>query len=645
MSHKPTSAVLVAMLLLGAFTVALVAAEEPLPPSAADYSEPEEEPNNCFPYNTWHGIGVGDPRTYTGTINPVGDVDYLIHFSNSFARTLAVDWQLPAGSPLRGVVGLYNDDGELLVESACGRNGNCLRYTFTTPDEYYYLKVAGTTTAGGPAYGYEITVELLDETDFGEPNDTLARATPVHLTGYPDYYNDPVRGKLAGCDDVDTYTFTGAAGDVITVYAWYLNWELLDAGGNVVAANYYPSYVRLPANGTYYLRVTGECDQTYELSLGLVEHEPNDTVGQATPLVLSEAAVTAGSGLHLPCDDVDYFTFTGRAGDEIRVDRDRYRSLQLLDAAQNVLAEIKSPKNDTLYATLPADGAYYLRLANDRQRCDEDEYYLRLHLIDQPLYLSFDKPGQVAGIPFTSGDVLRHWQHTGRWEMYMDMSTAGLNGNLTALLMGDDRLLAGFADTFKVNGVGTFPAHDLVQIDNFALGCVSPGFDGSDVGLSTRGERIDTAASNPDTNESSNGPVLLGMTGRASVPFGLGNMSFPKEDLVRFRPGSFGPNTFGNWEPFFDGSSYGLGAANVIAADAAQAMNDRNGTWVDTLWLSLDRPVTLGGVAFAPGDIARCDDSAFDHRNPCLSVSKFFDISDAGMAGLRVDALEVGPRE
>lgn len=645
MSHKHTSAMLVALLLLGAFSVALVAAEEPLPAGAAEYSEPEEEPNNCFPYNTWHGLAVDEPRTITGTIDPAGDIDYLLHFSSSFARTLAVDWQLPPGSPLRGVVSLFNDDGELLLQNTCSREGSCLRYTFTTPDDLYYLRVAGATTAGDPAYGYEITVELLDLTDFGEPNDTLAQAIPVTLTGYPDYYNDPVRGMLIGCDDVDTFTFTGAAGDVITVYAWYLNWELLDAGGKVVAAGQYPSHVRLPAGGAYYLRVSGECDQTYELSLGLVEHEPNDSIGQATPLVLSEVAVTAGSGLHIPCNDVDYFTFTGRAGDEIRIDRDRYRSLQLLDAAQNVLAAVESRKGDTLYATLPADGAYYLRLTNDRQRCDEDEYYLRLHLIDQPLYLSFDKAGQVAGIPFTSGDVLRYWQHTGRWEMYMDMSGAGLNGNLTSLLMGDNRTLAGFADTFKVPGAGTFPAHDLVRIDDFALGCVSPGFDGSDVGLTTRGERIDTAASNPDENESAYDPVLLGMTGRATVPFGLGTMNFPNEDMARFRPGNLGPDTFGAWEPFFDGSPFGLGAADLIAADAARATNTRNGTWVDTLWLSFDRPVTLGGMAFAAGDVARCDDSAFDHRNPCLSVSKFFDISDAGLAGLKVDALEVGPRE
>ena len=83
---------------------------------------------------------------------------------------------------------------------------------------------------------------------------------------------------------------------------------------------------------------------------------------------------------------------------------------------------------------------------------------------------------------------------------------------------------------------------------------------------------------------------------------------------------------------------------DVIAADADQIGISDNGLYVKYLWLAFDRPVTFGGIRFDPGDIAQCADDPFDHRDPCRTVSKFFDASDAGLAGFKVDALEVGRR-
>lgn len=661
MNRRHTSVALVVMLLVGAFTASMVSADEPLPQIPAGYAETEYEPNDCFPDSTWWGIGIGEPHTFTGKIDPVGDVDYLIHFSNEFARTLIIDWQPPASSPLKGVLSLYNDDGALLTESACTGTGNCLRYTFTTPGNFYYVKVSSAARAGGPAYTYQITLQLLDETDFNEPNNSIAEATPIAYTGYPDFYYDAAekRGFLSGCDDVDYYTFEGKAGDVILVYTWS-TWELLDADQKVIAGNDYYSYVSLPADGTYYLRFLGRCDQIYAVSIRFLENEPNDSFVRAQPIALSETTTTQGAGLNVPCNDIDYFVFMGHAGDEVLIDRDRYRKLQLLDAERNVLAQRESRKGDPIYATLPSDGAYYLGISNDQQRCDEDAYYLRLHLVDRPLYLSFDKAGQIQGISFTPGDVLRYWMHTGRWEMYLDMSDIGLNGDLASIFMDDDQpdyFLLGFAGTYKLGGIGTVLPQDLAEFrplesSNYVVhtgsdtnGCLSPGLDGSDVGLTSSGERIDSIGSLAEDWNGGYPPMNLGVTGRASVPYGLASLSLQDEDLARFQTGRLGVNTSGSWEPFFDGSAYGLGAADVIGADAGRVVNDKNGTYVDFLWLSFDRTVTLGGITFAAGDIAQCSDSQFDHRDPCLSVSKFFDASDAGLTGLKVDALEVGRKK
>lgn len=655
MSRTHASAMLIVMFLFATLTVAMTA-DGPVPQVVAEYISIETEPNDCFPDSTWWGLSPDEPYTFAGKINPIGDVDYLVHFNNDFAQNLIVDWQPPSGSPLKGVLSLYDDSGHLLAANACSRPGTCLQYTFSTPNHYYYLKVSSADRAGGLAYEYQFTMQMIDVIDANEPNDTSADATPItYIQPY-----DSFSGLLAGCDDVDMFKFESKSGDLIQIYIW-TNWELLDADGQLIAALNDGPYVSIPEDGTYYLRVFGEwaCDQRYEFGIYLLEHEPNNSALEAMPLLLSEIDTTQGRGLNVPCRDVDFYAFQGRAGDEVKSERSRDRDLQLLDSDLNVLGELKAPKLGTILATLPADGTYYLRVSTPPDRCDEkNAYSVSLHLVDRPLYLSFNKAGEVQGISFTSGDVLRYWLHTGRWEMYMDLSDVGLNGNLTSLLL-DDYTLLGFADSYKLPVIGAIPPQDLMLFGplhdsdyNFSLGsetigCIAPGLDGSDVGLTTSAERIDSVGTNFNTGEYDwyYSSIILSTEGRANVPMMSGGLRLEDEDLGRFISTGIGADIQGAWEPYFDGSMYGLAAADVIGSDAERVTNDRNGSYVDSLWLSFDRQVTLGGLTFAPGDIAQCSDSRFDHRYPCATVDKIFDISDAGLAGYKVDALEIGPKE
>lgn len=629
MSRKHTSALLVALLLLGVFAVA---AADGASPAAYDDSD------DCFNAAPGWVVTPNDTNVVDGAIDRIGDVDY-IELENYFAGGISVTWGPPAGLPFRGVLSLYDADANLLLERTCPGGGPCLDVAFTGADTYY-LKVSSADRVGGQGYVYRLHIEAGDRTDFGEPNDALADATPIA-------YGERAWGSgyLSGCSDQDTYTFPGRSGDVIELYTSAARSQLLDAQGVILGSARAWTGLRLtlPADGIYFARILGECDFEYSFRLRFLEHEPNAALADATPVLYNVSA----PGFLKPCDEVDTYTFSGGAGHEITIDKwgaDLY--LELLDAGGRTVAAGRS-----IHAVLPAAGRYFVRVTNNGNYCGE--YSITVHRVDQPVYLSFDKAGQVGGIAFTPGDVLRYWRDDGRWEMALDQSAIGLNGNLSALLMRpewywDARMTFSLATAYQSEGVGKVLPQDMVTLEPLddsasPRGCLTTYFDGSDVGLTTAAEQIDSAGGRSSAYYDGIA-VYLSTAGRASLPYGPPALRAEDEDLVLFQPDSMGADTRGAWRPFFDGSAYGLAAADVIAADADQISNSNNGLYVNDLWLAFDRPVTFGGMRFDPGDIAQCTDDPFDHRDPCRTVSKFFDASDAGLAGVKVDALEVGRR-
>lgn len=744
------------LLILSFGLVALVvvaAAAHAVSAAPIDPNGPEIEPNDDFDtatYIKWDAYTK--PVAFrSGAIDPAGDVDYYF-FDAYLLDTLAVEWK-QWGSPVNGVLSLYDADRNLLAEATCAGSGVCLQHVFSA-DGRYFLKVSNAAAAGGADYNYQFTFTYLGRTDANEPNDSFAAATPI-------VYGEVRTGVISPCEDVDYFAFDVAANDEIMIDYYYGNWQLFDPGQHVVAesSEYWESrFVYLPAGGRYTLRITpfdGICDWAGRIRVGLLGNtEPNDTLQRATPIAYGDRfyslistcadvdyyrftaragdeieinswgnwqvldsgnhviadqyvgddflALPAGGAYYLRfsayegcaglsdyeftliflgnnepndtpaqarpiafgeqaggivrCDDVDYFTFAGRAGQEVKFERNprwNYR-MELLDAGQNLVAD-STFDAEFLYGVLPATGTYYVKVFTD-MACEWDlraSYGFRGHVLAQPLYISLNKGGTVGGVTFTAGDILRYSADTGRFEMFVDMSDLGLNGNLTALDFNDlcwrddyRAIFLGFATRYNLPGAGLVWPQDLVYADlsatgNATTGSVHIATDGSDIGLTTSGERIDAVATSDSWCTQR---FLISTTGQASVPSELGFLRQQNEDLIRLSlDGRFGPDTVGQWQPHIDGSTYGFGAANVTAAAAGwDAYRDG-----DSLWLVFDRQVTLGGITFAPGDIAECFDS-FEYDGEafqCDSVSKFFDASDAGLGSYRIDALEVGPKE
>jgi hypothetical protein len=492
-----------------------------------------------------------------------------------------------------------------------------------------------------------------------EPNDDFDTATYID-------WGTQRHGKIDPVGDVDFYRFYVSRGDSIVIDFYkpatsplVALLSLYDQESNLIkeaVCTNNESCLQFVSNDweDVYLKVSaldavGGSSYEYRITLTYLgnhdPNEPNDFPSEATPIAYDEWQW----GELKPCGDMDYFTFEGEAGQEIYITSEWWYVTRLLDSDLNLVVQSAHDDGD-FQLILPTTGTYYLEMYSD-EHCDWS-YGLTVYHIRQPIYMSFNKAGVIQDIAFTAGDVLRYWTDTGEFELFIDMSDLGLKGNLTALGYGVDdgcwwscdyTFLFGFAAKYTYFDLGTVQPQDLVAFLPESVGWDTAGwidfaFDGSDVGLTTTDETLD-AVGMPDWFY---GELFVSTTGRAKVPYNLASLVTADEDVARFSSDWYlGQNTSGVWWPFFDGSAYRLGDLDVIGADYGSDYN-RQGS---VLWLSFNAAKTIDGVAYAPGDIAECFDSWNDEDEQCDSFAKFFDASDAGIAGVKIDAFEVGMKE
>ena len=465
-----------------------------------------------------------------------------------------------------------------------------------------------------------------------EPNDSLWEANGAELGML-------WHGAIRPAGDVDFYRVYAETGmpvsvtidmppgsplaPVVSLYDW--NENLLDqvtcAGPGVCmsfvageSTDYFFSVS--DANGA------GGRSYTYSLLIDLDDvYEPNDFSEQAA-LIAYEEEVWA---LFAPIGDIDFFSFVGMAGDELGI----YLSngnLTLYDADENEI--VPQWLGDRLVYSLPMDGVYYIQARTDY--CHHCPYTLSIEPFDRALFVSLGSSGAVGGVSFTSGDILRHWLRAGTWEMFFDASDVGLKGNLVAFDFANEPRLV-YSQKQNVDGVGIVEPNDILSFSPYSLGEDTAGYlnwflDGSDVGLTTSGEGIDALG-----HHSYAYSLLLSTSGKARVPYGAGQLTAGREDLLNLDVLSTGANSAGFWYPFQDGEfTLDVGGANLTGLDL-----EGN----EFLYLSFDRTVTLDGVTLAAGDIALCH--LVWYMAGCETVEKYFDASDAGLAGYKIDAFDL----
>ena len=132
-----------------------------------------------------------------------------------------------------------------------------------------------------------------------------------------------------------------------------------------------------------------------------------------------------------------------------------------------------------------------------------------------PLYLSLTGNQTIGGVASADEDILRF--DGSAWSLFFDGSDVGVGGSdlFGFSILDSDSILMSFSSAVTVNGLAVTP-QDVVRFDATSLGSTTAGtfsmyLDGSDVGLDTTAEKIDSVSLLPD------GRVLISTTGNPAV--------------------------------------------------------------------------------------------------------------------------------
>ncbi|HEX8184987.1 MAG TPA: PPC domain-containing protein [Blastocatellia bacterium] len=154
--------------------------------------------------------GVSLPTNIFGEISIDGDVDYFA-FAALAGQRVTVE---PFAARLRrsdlvADIALFDASGNLLMTSTGNENEDPLIRYVPPSDQVLIVGIADADDFGGPASDYLLNITRGDDVDEIEPNDRVAQSLPgVPVT---------VFGDIDGRNDVDFYSFIGAAGQTLIV--------------------------------------------------------------------------------------------------------------------------------------------------------------------------------------------------------------------------------------------------------------------------------------------------------------------------------------------------------------------------------------------------------------------------------------------
>ena len=247
------------------------------------------------------------------------------------------------------------------------------------------------------------------------------------------------------------------------------------------------------------------------------------------------------------------------------------------------------------------------------------------------LYLSLTGSQTIGGVATRDEDILKFDGQN--WSLFFDGSDAGVGSpDLFAFsILDTDTILMAFSANVTINAIAATP-QDVLRFDATSLGSTTSGtwslyFDGSDVGLETTAEKIDSVSVLPD------GRLLISTSGNPAVP---GPSGLADEDIIAFTPVSLGDNTSGTWSMYFDGSDVGLSTSSGEDIDALDITSNGN------IYLSTLDNFSVTGVSGADEDVFVCAPISLGSNTACtFSSSLYFDGSSWGLGGNDVDAIHV----
>ncbi len=253
------------------------------------------------------------------------------------------------------------------------------------------------------------------------------------------------------------------------------------------------------------------------------------------------------------------------------------------------------------------------------------------------LYFSFTSGTSVPGVGTVQDeDVVSYDPQTGIWAWVFDGSDVGVTADLNAIsVLGDGSIVMSFQSGISVPGLTGGPSgtsiddSDLVRFIPTSTGSSTSGsfefyFDGSDVGLSSNGEDIDSVCVLDD------GTIIISTVGTMKT----GGTTWRDEDAALFTPTSIGSNTSGSWQQIFDGSDMGLSASS--SGDISALTLDFD----STLLFSTIGSITASGLSFVDEDVNRFTGTYGSATSGTFSAA--FDLSALGIStGEDVDGVSI----
>jgi hypothetical protein len=277
---------------------------------------------------------VSLPLTINGQIAGERDIDYF-QFSAEQGETITAEVVAARlGSPLETVIEFHDANGRRVQAQELRAGSDPVLVLNVPVSGEYRLFVANLSFRGGPEFVYRITLAKLPYIQFAFP--------PTVSAG-------PSR-------EIEVFRIFGA--DTLRKQA-----EALLAP---------------PKPGQYWLKASAAAANPIVMEVtdlaSVVEHEPNDAAGQS--MELAPDVVVSGQ-LASPSDE-DWFRFAARKDQRFSIDcqpcpksSPALPVVSLLDAGGSTLASAKSAEAIDRAGQLdwraPADGTYYLRVADTRQ--------------------------------------------------------------------------------------------------------------------------------------------------------------------------------------------------------------------------------------------------------------------------------------
>ena len=491
-----------------------------------------------------------------------------------------------------------------------------------------------------PAYAQDRqSIDPVTDSPEMEPNDAFDTATPIQsLTN--------IHGRISPAGDVDVYSFYPYEGLTMTV-----DFNRPPSSPIAPTASLYDTNLTLLAQGDcaahpcltmtvtadmpYYLVVedaNGAGGSTFDYSffLDYVDSgEPNDFVSQAVPYTVGDRVTSLFSA----AGDVDIYSVELVGGRKYYLDP-YYGQMDVLDPEGEYLFNLFGHWGAVF--SVEESGTYYLRLYADSSSWGGwSSYAFRLREVNQPVYVSFQGAGSIGGVAYKPGDILRYDPLFDTWQMHFRAADVGLRGNLPAFDIDSwGRIYFSVATAQALPGVGRVAPQDILIYEPPTTGTVTAGtvqlwMDRSDMGLTTASESIDALAVDYQTT------AYISTKGSAKLPGDNGGLAaYKKNDLIQLDLWASGPETIGWSRLLVAGTQLGLGSANIIAMDVDGSSR---------YYLMFDRPITLGGIRFVPGDVVDCRPDYWD--SGCDYVEKVFDATALGLGSRKIDAIAIGDME